>query len=169
MADISNKKRYIYFFIITGSIILLDQVTKSIIHNKMRLYETIIVIDNFFNLTYVRNPGGAFSIFAETSERFRFIFFISASIIALILLVIFFIKTEADDKLTSASLSLIFGGAVGNLIDRIISGEVIDFLDFYLKGYHWPSFNIADSSITIGVSLLMLNIMLKRNDTKEIP
>ncbi|TAK04509.1 MAG: signal peptidase II, partial [Candidatus Manganitrophaceae bacterium] len=108
----------------------------------------------------------AFGFFAEQSAGFRSIFFLIISVVALSILFYFFTQTSKEDTSSLVAISLLFGGAIGNLIDRMRLGEVVDFLDFYIGRFHWPAFNVADSAITIGISLLMLNLFwLKR----EVP
>ncbi|RLC16701.1 MAG: signal peptidase II [Deltaproteobacteria bacterium] len=148
--------------LISGSIIFTDQLTKYIIKINIALYDNIIVIKNFFNITHVLNPGGAFGFFASSSPGVRkFIFLFASSIVAL--LILWFYKKYAENFIfLSIGLALIFGGAVGNLIDRFIYGKVVDFLDFYIGTYHWPAFNMADSAITIGMGILIYHIIFKK-------
>ncbi len=135
------------------AIVVLDQLTKIIVDRSMPLYHSIPIIDGFFSLTYVRNAGAAFGIFAGSAEMFRRPFLIAVSLVAIGF--IFTMLRRLPDKETGliTALAFIVGGAIGNLIDRVIYGEVIDFLDCFWGSYHWPAFNIADSSITIGVGL----------------
>ena len=150
-------KKYLLLTILVLGIISLDQFTKHVIHVSMHLYQSIPVIEGFFHLTYIRNPGAAFGIMADGSAIVRFFFFLITSTIALILLWIIFIRFPDDDWAGHLSVASIFGGALGNLIDRIRLGEVFVFLDFFIRNYHWPAFNVADSAITIGVLALILN------------
>lgn len=147
---------------ISGSVIFADQLTKHIIKINIALYDNIIVIKNFFNITHILNPGGAFGLFASSSPGVRkFIFLFVSSIVAL--LILWFYKKSAENFIfLSIGLALIFGGAVGNLIDRFIYGKVVDFLDFYMGTYHWPAFNMADSAITIGMGILIYHIIFKK-------
>ncbi|MDA3918125.1 MAG: signal peptidase II [Deltaproteobacteria bacterium] len=148
--------------LISGSIIFADQLTKYIIKINIALYDKIIVIKNFFNITHILNPGGAFGFFASISPGVRkFLFLFVYSIVAL--LILWFYKKYAENFIfLSIGLALIFGGAVGNLIDRFIYGKVVDFLDFYMGTYHWPAFNIADSAISIGMGILIYHIIFKK-------
>jgi signal peptidase II len=148
--------------LISGSVIFTDQLTKYIIKINIALYDNIIVIKNFFNITHILNPGGAFGFFASSSPGVRkFIFLFVSSIVAL--LILWFYKKCAENFIfLSIGLALIFGGAVGNLIDRFIYGKVVDFLDFYMGTYHWPAFNMADSAITIGMGILIYHIVFKK-------
>lgn len=141
-----------YFLIIIASIIF-DQATKLwIVHY---FTNEIAVIPGFFNIVYYTNPGAAFSLFADIDSPLRHYFFVIIGVVALIGLSIANHKLRLENKLYSISLGLIAGGAAGNLIDRMSYGEVVDFLDFYVGRYHWPAFNIADSSIFIGVALFI--------------
>lgn len=144
-------QNYLIFTIVAGSGLLLDQATKFYIDHSMALYSSIPVIDSIFSITYVRNPGAAFGIFAESG--FRIPFLVGVSLIALIAIIVAVCKSSGNQKGIVVALAFIFAGAAGNLIDRIRLGEVIDFLDVYWKNYHWPAFNLADSAICLGVFL----------------
>ncbi len=161
-----GQTKLIFLTLIGGGTIILDQITKLLIQKAFRLNESVIVIQDFFSLTYIRNPGAAFGLFADQSAGFRSIFFLVISILALSILFFFFVQTSKEDTSSVIALSLLFGGAIGNLIDRIRLGEVVDFLDFYFGRFHWPAFNVADSAITIGISLLMFNLFWLK---KEVP
>jgi signal peptidase II len=162
------KKKYILFFFPVVIILLLDQVTKSLVMLNMTLGESVTVIDGFFNITYIRNPGAAFGFLADSSPTFRSIFFLGVAVMAIIM-ILYLIKKISDEKrLLTVCLSLILGGAVGNLIDRVRFGEVTDFLDFYLFSYHWPAFNVADSAITVGAIILVLEMVKKKTKSDEI-
>jgi signal peptidase II len=147
--------------LISGVLVIADQVTKAVVHRAMTLHESIPVIPSV-SLTYTRNPGAAFSLLADTNPTFRGWFFLVVSVVALTLITVFLRRVERGDWWTLIGLSLILGGAVGNLIDRIRHGEVIDFIDLYLGRYHWPVFNLADSGITIGMVMLLGHALLQR-------
>ena len=134
-------------------ILVTDQLTKFIVDQTMPLNHSISVIDNLFNLTYIRNTGAAFGILARSAAAFRLPFLVLFSLLAIGF--IFIMLRRLPDRETGliTALSFILGGAIGNLIDRVLYGEVIDFLDFYWSTYHWPAFNLADSFITIGVGI----------------
>ena len=134
-----------------ASIVAADQVTKLLVDRWMPLHHSIPVIEGFFNLTYIRNTGAAFGIFAGSAAAFRLPFLIIFSLIAIGFVVTMIRRLPDDQTGLITALAFIMGGAVGNLIDRIAYGEVIDFLDFYWGRYHWPAFNLADSFITVGV------------------
>lgn len=147
-------------------LIIVDQVTKLMIKSKFVLYESVPVIDGFFNITYVLNPGAAFGILANLPETYRKGFFIIITIIAISAILYLMIK-ESHFKLRSVAYTLILSGAVGNFIDRVYMGKVVDFLDVYIKNHHWPAFNVADSAITIGVFLLILDMVFINNESKQ--
>ena len=151
--------RYRILSIIAVVILILDQATKLYVDANFRLHESVPVIDNVFHLTYVRNKGATFGILSDSAVRIPF--FIGVSIVAMLGILWYIRRIRSDQKLALAALSLIFSGAFGNLIDRIRLGEVIDFLDVFWRHYHWPAFNIADSAITVGVTLLFIDMWLE--------
>lgn len=137
----------------------LDQLTKAWIVADLHYGERLAVIPGFFELTHVRNPGGAFSLWADGPVEMRLPFFIGATAVAVLLLLAFYRRLEPEARLAATALGAILGGAVGNLIDRALHGEVIDFLEFHLwGGYTWPTFNVADSFIVVGVAVLLVEI-----------
>jgi len=140
---------------------ILDQIVKLYIQQNMRLHETVVVIPGFFHLTYIRNPGAAFGLLANQGDGFRFAFFGLTSLVAVALLGMLLYKTPQDQWLAPVAISLVLGGAFGNLVDRIRFGEVVDFLDFFVNGFHWPAFNVADSAITIGITILMIHFFME--------
>lgn len=133
--------------------IILDQVSKLVVDNTMQLYESIPLIP-YFNLTYVHNTGAAFSFLSEAGGWQRWFFAVLALFISAVLSV-WLAKLQKHETLLALALSLVLGGAIGNLIDRLAYGYVIDFLDVYYNTWHWPAFNIADSAITLGVMLML--------------
>jgi signal peptidase II len=158
--------RYRTLSIITLIILVLDQTTKLYVDANFRLHETVPVIRDFFHLTYVRNKGAAFGILSDSAVRIPF--FITVSVIAMIGILWYVGRLRNDQKLAFFSLSLVFSGAFGNLIDRIRLGEVIDFLDVFWQRHHWPAFNVADSAITVGVVLLFIEMWREdRNKSAE--
>lgn len=151
-------KRYLPLIFL---LVTIDQVTKFFIKHSFEIYESKEIVPGFFNLTFVLNPGAAFGILSKMNESYRQLFFIIVTTIA-ILAVIYLMYKESSHKFRVFSYSLILSGAMGNFIDRIYMGKVVDFLDFYIKNYHWPAFNIADSSITIGIILLFIDIIFNK-------
>ena len=160
-------RRYGLLIGVSLIIVSLDQLTKLLIINTMQLHESTPVVAGFFNLTYIRNPGAAFGLFATTNSAFRLIFFVGTSIFALGLLGTIFYRMHPDDVWGQLTVSSIVGGAIGNLLDRLQHGEVVDFLDVYIGRYHWPAFNVADAAISVGVFSLLIIFALdkKKNDS----
>lgn len=157
--------RYILFTGIAIVGIIIDQITKIAVDRSMKLYDSIPILENFFHFTYVRNKGAAFSFLSNASWRLPF--FITVSIVASFVILIAFHRMRDDQKLAHTSLAMIFSGAVGNLIDRIRLGEVIDFLDAHWYRHHWPAFNVADSLICVGVFLLAIDMLLEEKRLKN--
>jgi len=156
------KNKYFKLLVIGGIIILLDQFTKELILRYLPFNRTIPVIKGFFNITHIHNPGGAFGLMANLSPTLRTIIFLFISSLAVGIIFYFYKKTPAKYSLLAAAFALIFGGAIGNLIDRVRFGMVIDFLDFYVGKLHWPAFNIADSAITIGIGIFLYHLLFKK-------
>lgn len=158
-----DKKSFLRLILISGFVVVFDQVTKHIVKSSVQMYESIPVIKGFFNIVFVENPGGAFGLFADHSVFVRkFIFLFMSSIIAIFVLW-FYKKVCKGYYFLSCGIAMIFGGAVGNLIDRFrFEGKVVDFLDFYIKNSHWPAFNVADSAINIGMVILLYYILFNK-------
>jgi len=153
------KFRYLILLTVSALVLVLDQATKIYVDRTMALHSSITVIEGFFNITYLRNKGAAFGILANSSYRLPF--FILVSTVAVCVIVFVIKRLREDQKLAAISLSLIFSGALGNLIDRVRLGEVIDFLDAHWYNHHWPAFNVADSAICVGVFLLAIDMFLE--------
>jgi signal peptidase II len=147
------------FYLIALAIIAADQLSKWAVLQSFRVGESIPVLPGYFDLTFVLNRGAAFSLFATLPEGIRNPFFIVVSISAALLIIVYRTRYLHDHRLSSFSLGLILGGAIGNLIDRIRYGVVVDFLDAHIGAYHWPVFNVADSAITVGVTLMCLEMV----------
>ena len=158
----SRGSRYVLLALIGLVVIVVDQGTKYWIMQSMRLHESIPIIPNLFSLTYIRNPGAAFGLLAGSSNAFRMVFFGITSLFALALLGTILIRLPEKDWIGQLSIAGILGGAIGNLIDRLRFGEVVDFLDVYVESYHWPAFNVADSAISVGVVCLILHFAFER-------
>ncbi|HWI40619.1 MAG TPA: signal peptidase II [Verrucomicrobiae bacterium] len=158
------KPKYLILSIVTALVLLLDQGTKLIVDRTMALHDSITIFQNFFHLTYIRNKGAAFGMLASSPYRLPFFLIISVVAIAVIIAVY---RRLHDDQWTAAfALSLIFSGAIGNLIDRFRLGEVIDFIDVHWYEHHWPAFNIADSAICVGVFLLAIDMIVEERRLK---
>jgi signal peptidase II len=143
------------YLTISAAIIGLDQVTKWLMVSWLALYETVAIMP-YFNLTMAHNHGAAFSFLAQAGGWQRWFFTVLALVISTVL-VVWLAKLKPEAKLEAISLSLVIGGAIGNVIDRICYGYVIDFLDIYIGSSHWPAFNVADSAICIGAVLLIID------------
>lgn len=159
------KAKYLILALTTPLILIADQLTKLYIDRTMKLYHSIPVIDGLFSITYLRNKGAAFSFLSDASWRLPF--FILATVIAVIAIITAFFKLKDEQRFAALSLSLILSGAIGNLIDRVRMGEVIDFLDVYWRTHHWPAFNVADSAICVGVAMLALDLFLEERRIKK--
>jgi len=146
---------------IGSAILILDQITKALVHHMMSLFQSIEIIPNFIHLTYLRNTGAAFGLLAGGPSTLRMLFFIIISAVAIGCVFYLLKSLRPGQKILTVSLSLILGGAVGNLIDRLRLGEVIDFIDLHWYQVHWPAFNAADAAITIGVILLFIQMIRK--------
>src|SRR5690625_784035 len=155
------------YYILAVIIILIDQWTKWLVDQKMALYESISIIENFFYLTSHRNKGAAWGILQG-----HMTFFYIITVIVIIGIIYYMQKYARENKLLAVSLSLLLGGAIGNFIDRLFRKEVVDFLDFIIISYDFPIFNIADSALTIGVILLIIftlfedKLLQKRNEVR---
>jgi len=140
---------------ISALVIVIDQATKRVVDTTMQLYQSIELIP-CFQLTYLRNQGAAFSFLSGAGGWQRW-FFIGLAIIASVFICFWLKKLDRSQRWEAVAWSLVLGGALGNLIDRILYGYVIDFLDVYVGEWHWPAFNVADSAITVGVVMLLLD------------
>lgn len=160
-----SLNKYLLLIVITTSVLILDQLTKLYIVSTFALYESVTVFENFLHITYILNPGAAFGIFAGRAASFRIPFFLTLSVVASVGIILFYRAVE--DRLVQVALSLILGGAIGNMIDRARLGEVIDFIDVHWYNNHWPAFNVADSAITIGVGLMILDMFLKNSNEQR--
>lgn len=148
----------------------LDQLTKAWIAHNLTYADRITVIEGFFYITHVRNPGAAFGMFTDTAADIRLPVFIGVSLVAVGIIVSFYRKLAPGDRREALTLGLILGGALGNLVDRIFRKEVVDFLHFRLwSGYSWPDFNLADSFIVVGVGLLLLELLATEGEGRGEP
>ncbi len=155
-----HAMRRLYF--LTALVVLaLDRTTKWLVEDHIELHDTLQVIPGFFRLTHVQNRGAAFGLFAESPSEWKVAVLVLFSLVALIVVSALLWRNSHSLTMTGTALSLILGGAVGNLWDRLVSGHVVDFLDFYVSSYHWPAFNVADSAIVVGAVLLVAEILFK--------
>jgi signal peptidase II len=159
MTKTSARPMYLLIALI---VVLLDRWTKHIVAQRIALYSHIQIIPGFFRLTHTENTGAAFSLFADSPAPWKTALLIAFSGVALVVVSILLWKNHHAHVATGIGLSLIMGGALGNLWDRLARGRVVDFLLFYFRRYQWPVFNLADSAIVIGAGLLVLEILFSR-------
>lgn len=151
-----TQRKYLILAAVSALVVAIDQLSKLYIHTHFELGEFVPVINGFFNITYVRNTGAAFGFLRDSHETFRTIFFLSMPPIAMVTILAILRGVDNHDRIQILALSSIFGGAIGNYLDRLRFGFVVDFLDFHWKGiYSFPAFNIADSAIVCGVAVLL--------------
>jgi signal peptidase II len=155
------KKAYLQLVLPAACVLIVDQMTKIWVSHTIALNEAIPVIPGLFNLVYVRNRGMAFGMMNRPGSDWTSYALIAASVVAIAVLLFWFGKAKNEGYRLVIGLSLVIGGATGNLIDRLRLGEVTDFLDFYLRslGWHWPAFNVADSAVTVGTIWLAAYIL----------
>src|SRR5579859_1235300 len=157
----SNRARLIHF-LIALFVVVLDRWTKHLAATRIAMYAHIQVIPGFFRLTHTENTGAAFSLFADSPAHWKTAMLIGFSLVAMVIVAGLLWKQSPAFTTTGIALSLILGGATGNLWDRVARGRVVDFLLVYIKQYQWPVFNLADSAIVIGAGLLVLEILFSR-------
>ena len=157
-----------YHIMIAVLVVGLDRFTKWLVSQRISLHDSVDVIPGLFRLTHVQNQGAAFGLFAESPSEWKVAMLILFSVAALAVVSALLWKNGNAMNATAIALSLVFGGALGNLWDRVASGRVIDFLDFYIGSHHWPAFNVADSAIVVGALLLLSEIFLALQEEKAI-
>ena len=155
------------YFALSLALFGMDRATKTLVMHRLPLHESVPVVKGFFHLTHVANTGALFGLLAGIATPLRGLVFITVPLLAIALILFFQFHSGEGDLLTQLGLSLILGGALGNLYDRIRFGHVVDFLDFSVAGHHWPAFNIADSCICLGVFTLVLD--LYRREQRPAP
>lgn len=153
--------REVYFFL-AATVVIMDQITKLIVVKFIPLYDSVSVIPGFFRISHVLNRGAAFSIFADVRSPLAPVALLMFSLIVMTVITVMLLKAHNVFSRTNVGLSLILGGALGNFIDRLLQGSVIDFLAFRLGSYHWPDFNLADCAIVAGSGLLLLDVFFAR-------
>ena len=154
-------------FLLALLVVILDRWTKHLVATRIMMYRHIQIIPGFFQLTHTENTGAAFSLFANSPSHWKTALLIAFSVVAMIVVSVLLWKQSRALTMTGIALSLILGGAVGNLWDRVASGRVVDFLLFYIKQYQWPVFNLADSAIVVGASLLVIEILFAKAPAHE--
>ena len=157
-----------YFFLIAAAVLLLDRLAKWAVASNIPLHDSVTVIPGCFHLTHVENTGAAFGLFAESTAQWKIGALVSFSVIALMVVSALLWKHSHSLSTTTIGLALILGGATGNLWDRMLTGHVVDFFDFYVGSYHWPAFNVADSAIVIGAILLVSEIVFAKSGNEAV-
>lgn len=157
----NNAARAVHF-LLAVIVVLLDRWTKGLVASRLPMYSHIQIIPGFFQLTHTENTGAAFSLFADSPSHWKTGMLIGFSVIAMVVVFVLLWKQKHALSITGIALSLILGGAMGNLWDRVASGRVVDFLLFYIKRYQWPVFNLADSAIVVGALLLVIEILFHK-------
>jgi len=147
-------------------VVILDQISKTVITATLRVHESVPVIEGYFHLVHVRNRGMAFGIMNRSHPDAAFYLLVAMSCLAIGLLIFWFFRLKDGDNRLTLGLSLILGGAIGNLIDRLRFREVVDFLDVFWRSYHWPAFNVADAAITVGTFLVAIYLVFKPGSEK---
>lgn len=155
------------FGLVSAGVVALDQLTKRLVTDSLPLHSSVEVIPDLFHLTLVTNRGALFGLLHDLPDPYRSALFTLVPLLAVGLIIYFQARTTLQDTLAHAGLALILGGALGNLVDRIRLGHVIDFLDVFIGEHHWPAFNAADSAICVGVSLLVLDLMARGRRGRE--
>ena len=157
-----------YHLLIAAIVVMVDRLTKAVVADRITLHDSIDVVPGIFRLTHVQNQGAAFGLFSDSAFPWKVALLILFSLAALAVVSTLLWKNGNALNATAIALSLVFGGAVGNLWDRVSSGRVIDFLDFYVGQHHWPAFNIADSAIVVGALLLLSEIFMAPQEEKVV-
>ena len=156
-----------FYLLIALIVVALDRLAKRAVAQRIALYAHIQVIPGFFRLTHTENTGAAFSMFADSPAPWKTAMLVGFSMLALVVVSVLLWKNNPAHAVTGVGLSLIMGGALGNLWDRLTSGRVVDFLLFYVKQYQWPVFNLADSAIVVGAGLLIIEILFAKSGLEE--
>jgi signal peptidase II len=159
--------RFLFASVSIG-VLVLDQLSKEWITSRMTLHSTVPIVPGLVHLTLVHNPGALFGLFKDIGDPYRAVMFLAVPVIAIALILFFQYRTSPADVMSQSGLALILGGAIGNLIDRLRFGWVVDFVDIFVGEYHWPAFNVADSAICIGVSLLFIDLLRQSRRPRPI-
>jgi signal peptidase II len=156
-----------YHFLLALLVVVFDRFAKWAVDKHIALQQSVAIVPGFFHITHVENRGAAFGLFAESPSEWKITVLVLFSLVALVVVSALLWKNSHTMSTTGVGLALILGGAVGNLWDRLFSGHVVDFLDFYVGSYHWPAFNIADSAIVIGALLLVAEILFSKSPREQ--
>jgi len=154
----------VFVGLVSSTIVVFDQITKWMVRNELPLHDGVAVLPGFFSIVHAANRGGAFSLFADAHEIVRLPFFFAAAVVAVGFLVYFVRQVPTEQRVLLFALAAVLGGALGNLIDRALFGQVTDFLLVYYHGWTWPAFNVADSFISIGVIVLLGRSLFVREE-----
>lgn len=155
----TNLERRLPYLLIMGAVLVADQLAKWLVVRSLELHDYRSLVDGVLSLSHVRNRGAAFGILSDADLPYQAMLFSALSLVALLAIAAYAWRLPATARLPQSALALILGGAIGNLIDRIRLGYVVDFVHVYWREHQWPDFNVADSAITIGVTLLVLDIL----------
>ena len=156
-----------FHLLIAVMVVLLDRITKLAVARNISLHDSVQIIPDFFRLTHVENRGAAFGLFADSPSEWKVWMLVLFSVVALIVVSALLWRNSHSLSTTGIGLSLILGGAIGNLWDRLLSGRVVDFLLFYIGQYQWPAFNVADSAIVVGAGLLVIEILFAKTPAEK--
>ena len=155
------------YLAVSLAVLFLDQWTKGLVTRVMDVHQSKTIIPNVFDLTYVRNSGAAFGLFASVDSALKAVLLNSVAVVVFLIVSAYALRSSHKSVRLQVGLALILGGAVGNLLDRVRFGYVVDFLDFSVSGHHWPAFNVADAAITIGIGVILFdNLFLDREQCK---
>ena len=155
------------FYLMTLTVFLVDHMTKWIVASTMDLHDSIVVIPDFVRISYVRNSGVAFGLFADLQSAWKPYVLSGMAVVAVVVIVLYSARIPAHRVLLQAALAVTLGGILGNFTDRILHGSVVDFIELHVReSFHWPTFNVADSAITIGIAMLLLD-SLRNPETVE--
>ncbi len=168
IGGVKLKESTIYrsgYLVVSLAVLLLDQWTKGIVTRAFEVHQSTNLIAGFFDITYVRNSGAAFGLFASVDSSLKAVLLNSVAVLVFLVVSAYALRSSHRSIRLQMGFALILGGAVGNLLDRVRFGYVVDFLDFSISGHHWPAFNVADSAIVAGVGLLFLDML--RNESEE--
>lgn len=164
-----DRRLKLRFLCLSLVVLVVDQWSKWAVHLHLPEHVPVPIVPGFLNLTHVKNPGVAFGLFAETGRSGGTWILTALGLAALSMVAVYFWKVPSSQRLLQTALALVLGGAVGNLIDRAWAGEVTDFIDAYYKSYHWHTFNVADSAITVGIVLIAIDTLLSLRTPQASP
>jgi signal peptidase II len=156
-----------YHFLIAFAVLLFDRITKRVVARDISLHDSIAVIKRIFYITHVENRGAAFGIFNDSPSEWKIALLVLFSIVALVVVSALLWRSSHTMTASAVGLSLILGGALGNLWDRLLTGRVVDFLLVYIGSYQWPAFNVADSAIVVGAGLLVFEILFTKTEAEQ--